>query len=112
MVRIFFTYILPLALPTLMYFAWVAWVRKKVQAKRTKAQAEGVEHVDGDDPADYDIKTPWLRLILAGIGLTAVGLVLTMVVFGQNEPGSVYQPPYVKEDGTIVPGQYVAPKTE
>lgn len=88
-------------------------MRKQVRANRAKAKAEGLEHVEGDhtEPEDYDIKTPWFRLILAGVGLMLVGLVLSVFFGHKNDPGSVYQPPYEK-NGTIVPGQFVAPKSK
>jgi len=108
MVRILITYILPLALPTIFYFAWTVWVRKQVQTNRAKAKTEGLEHTEGDhtEPEDYDIKMPWLRLILAGIGLMMVGLVLSVLFGPKNEPGSTYQPPRM-ENGNIVDGQFV-----
>lgn len=108
MARIILTYALPLLLPTVLYFAWALWVRKQVTANRAKAEAEGREHTPGDhtEPEDYDIKMPWLRLILAGVGLMMVGLVLSVFFGPKNAPDSIYQPPYEK-NGTIVPGQYV-----
>ncbi|HEY9081409.1 hypothetical protein [Magnetovibrio sp.] len=109
MVRIFLTYILPLILPTVLYFAWTLWVRKQVERHRAQAQAEGVEG-DHTDPADYDIKTPWFRLILAGVVLMIVGLVISVFFGPKNAPDSVYQPPRMQGD-TIVPGQYV-PKSK
>lgn len=112
MARIIITYLIPLLLPSVMYFAWTWWVRKQVQANRAKAQAEGLEHVDGDhtEPEDYDIKTPWFRLILAGVGLMIVGLVISVFFGPKNAPDSVYQPPHMEGD-TIVPGQFV-PKSK
>ncbi|MBL4613815.1 MAG: hypothetical protein JKY27_02925 [Magnetovibrio sp.] len=112
MARIFITYILPLLLPTLMYFAWTVWVRKQVQANRAKAKTEGLKHTEGDhtEAEDYDIKMPWFRLILTGVGLMLIGLVLSVFFSPKNEPGSTYRPPYEK-NGTIVPGEYVTPKS-
>ena len=110
MIRIFITYVLPLVLPTLLYFAWTAWVRKKVETNRTKAKAEGKDIEEGDHthPEDFDIKTPWFRLILAGVGLMMVGLVLSVFFGSKNPPDSIYQPPRL-EGNTVIPGQY-APK--
>lgn len=112
MARIIITYIVPLLLPTAMYFAWTLWVRKQVKANRAKAKAEGLEHTEGDhtEPEDYEIRMPWFRLIMAGVGLTLVGLILSVFFGPKNEPGSTYKPPYEK-NGTIVPGEYVPPKT-
>jgi len=109
MARIIITYILPLALPTLLYFAWTLWVRKQVKSHRAQAAADGVIG-DHTDPADYEIKTPWFRLILAGVALMIVGLVLSVFFGPKNAPDSIYQPPHLQGD-TIVPGQYV-PKSK
>jgi len=109
MARIMLTYILPLLLPTAMYFVWVSWVRNQIRANRAKAKAEGREHVEGDhtEPEDFDIKTPWFRLIFAGVVLMTVSLVGSVIFGVHNPPGSVYQAPYEKQDGTIQPGEYV-----
>lgn len=106
MVRILVTYIIPLVLPTVFYFLWATWVRKKIEANRAQAQTqdgEGAEAVEA-----YEISTPWFRLILAGVGLVVIGLILGVFFGPKNPPGSVYQPPRL-EDGKVVPGQY-APK--
>ena len=110
MVRILITYILPLALPTVLYFAWAAWVRKQIKASHAEAQNN-----DGDDEtataeeiAAYDIKAPWFRLILSGIVLMILSLLLSVLLGPKNPPESDYQPPRL-EDGKVVPGEY-APK--
>ena len=105
MFRIILTYVLPLVLPTILYLAWTSWVTKKVRDNRAKAKAEGVEG-DHTEPEDYDIKTPWFRLILAGVGLLVVTLILSLFFGPKNPDGSVYQAPYMDGD-TIVPGQFV-----
>ncbi|MEG3619422.1 hypothetical protein V5T82_13220 [Magnetovibrio sp. PR-2] len=105
MLRIVLTYVLPLALPTIMYLIWTAWVTKKVRDNRAKAKAEGTEG-DHTEPEDYDIKTPWFRLILAGVGLLVVSLLISVFFSPKNPEDSVYQPPHMEGD-TIVPGQFV-----
>ncbi len=108
MARIFISYILPLVLPTVLYFMWIQWVRKQVMANRAKAKAEGTpEGVHGDhtEPEDFDIKMPWFRLILAGVTLTLVGLVLSVFLGPKNTPDSIYRPPYEK-DGVIIDGEF------
>ena len=105
MFRIVLTYVLPLLLPTVLYLIWTAWVTKKVRANRAKAKAEGVEG-DHTEPEDYDIRTPWFRLILAGVALLVVSLVVTVLFGPKNPENSVYQPPRLEGD-TIVPGQFV-----
>ena len=105
MARMIITYFLPLVLPTVLYFAWTLWVRKQVQSHRAQAAAEGVPG-DHTEPEDYDIKTPWFRLVLAGVVLMMVGLVLSVFFGPKHAPDSIYQPPSLQGD-TIVPGQYV-----
>ena len=109
MLRMIITYILPLVLPTVLYFAWTLWVRKQVQSHRAQAAANGGEG-DHTEVTDYEIKTPWFRLILAGVVLMMVGLVLSVFLSPKNPPQSTYQPPHLQGD-TIVPGQYV-PKSK
>jgi len=103
--RMIITYILPLALPTALYFAWTVWVRNQVRANRAKAKVEGGAG-DHTNPTDFDMDTPWFRLILAGVALMTVGLVLSVFLGPKNAPNSVYQPPHM-QGNTIVPGQYV-----
>lgn len=106
MVRIILTYVLPLLLPTIMYFAWVSWVRKQVAAKKAQAAAEGTEAPSTEDMVhDLDIKTPWFRLALAGTGLLIVASVLSVLLVPENPENSTYQPPRL-EDGKVVPGQF------
>ncbi len=93
MFRILISYILPLALPTALYFAWAAWLRK------TKAHHERPQ-----------ISTPWLTLILMGLALMSLGLVVSVVLGPKNPPGSVYQPPRL-ENGKVIPGQFVPKPT-
>lgn len=116
MVRILITYVIPLFLPTVMYFIWAAWVRKQVEANRQKVAAAASEgegegggegdSISAEDVAPYEIRTPWFRLILAGAGLVVVGLILSFFFGPKNPPESVYQPPRI-ENGQVVPGQYV-----
>ena len=107
MVRILISYILPLVLPTILYFGWASWVRKKIAAQHAQANAEN-DPITAEEIAAYDIKAPWFRLILAGIILMGIGLMLSVVLGPKNPPDSVYQAPRI-ENGKIVPGQY-APK--
>jgi len=104
MLRIIITYILPLALPTVLYFIWTSWVRKQVRANRAKARSDAT--TDHTEPEEFDIKAPWFRLILAGVTLVAIGLVLSVFLGPKNAPDAVYQAPRM-ENNTIIPGQYV-----
>lgn len=89
MIRVFFLYILPILLPSVLYFGWVLFFHKPDEGtpdKRTLIN-EG----------------PWFRLIIAGLGLMIVGLAITAITGGMSPEGD-YQAPYMK-DGEIVPGQ-------
>lgn len=91
MIRVFLLYTLPIALPSLIYFCWLAYVHK---------------FADGDPDKEQMIRQgPWYRLILAGLGLMAIGLVVAAITGGMNPEGH-YQAPYAK-DGKIIPGQMV-----
>jgi len=95
MIRVFLLYILPIVLPSVMYFCWVAFVHK------------GEEN--GPQKATLVREGPWFRLIFAGLGLMIIGLTITAVTGGMSPEGE-YQAPYSK-DGEIVPGRMV-PKKE
>ena len=89
MSRFFVTYILPLALPTLLYLLWV------LPAMR-RAKKEG---------RDYPVweETPWLLLFAAGVIL----LFLILFLFSTNDggpPWAEYTPPHM-EDGVLVPAE-------
>lgn len=93
MIRILFTYVLPLVLPSIIYFLWMGWVRRKVET--AKRAGEDVEHLE--------IKTPWIRLVLAGVLLMAIGLAIIATV-GGAPAGSKYQPPRLDGD-KVIPGE-------
>jgi len=82
MIRVFFMYIAPIVLPSILFFCWAAFVRKDAELARTG---------------------PWFRLLLAGLGLMAIGLAVTAITGGMAPEGQ-YQAPYAK-DGKIIPGQ-------
>lgn len=89
MIRILFTYVLPLLLPSAIYFLWMLPARRR-------AKAEGRE-----DP--FWEKPPWLWL--AGIGVLLFGASLAFFGLGEGGPAwSDYEPPRI-EDGGIVPGR-------
>ena len=79
--RIILTIVLPLVLPTLVYFAYMA-------AKRE-------ERPGGP---------PWFWLAVTGLVLTAATLGL-FAIFGGAEPGSVYHPPR-QVNGHIESGRF------
>lgn len=84
MIRIFFMYIIPIVLPTILFFCWAKFIRKDDVLARTG---------------------PWFRLLLAGLGLMALGLIITAIM-GGTTPGGKYKAPYLK-DGEVIPGQMV-----
>ena len=116
MVRILISYVIPLLLPTVMYFIWTAWVRRQIAAKHAqKAATTGesqseVGEITADEVEAFEIRTPWFRLILAGAGLVLLGLILSIFFGPKNPPNSVYQAPHIV-DGKIVPGEF-APKPQ
>ena len=84
MTRVFFMYIVPIILPSILFFCWATFIRKDKLLARTG---------------------PWLRLIIAGLSLMVVGLIVTSII-GGTAPGGRYQAPYLI-DGKIIPGQMV-----
>lgn len=105
MARILISFVLPFVMPTVIYFLWTAWVRKKIMAQHAK-DGDANADITADEVEAYEIRAPWLRLIIAGVVLMLVTLMLSVLISPKNPPGSVYQPPY-EQNGKIVPGQYV-----
>ncbi|MHA1597390.1 MAG: hypothetical protein ACTSV1_01600 [Alphaproteobacteria bacterium] len=89
MTRFFLSYVLPLALPTLLYLIWATARRRRT------------------DDAPPLGEGPWLALSIAGLALMLAALVAT-TIYGGMEPNGEYVAPYLK-DGTIVPG-HMEPK--
>lgn len=113
MVRILISYIIPLLLPTVMYFIWTAWVRRQIAAQHTQEAVSadaGSDEITAEEVESFEIRTPWFRLILAGACLVLLGLILSIFFGPKNPPNSVYQAPHIV-DGKIVPGEY-APKPQ
>ncbi len=87
--RQFLTIVIPLLLPTLLYFGYLSLVRRR--------SAGG-----GATVASADI--PWVWLAGAGVLLLAVTL-LAVALFGGADPGSHYEPPRMI-DGQVQPGGF------
>jgi hypothetical protein len=85
MLRVFFTIVLPLLLPTAIYLAWLR-----------------VAHWSRADSGVQWTALPWLWLAGAGALLLALVLFVVTVHFGDSTPGA-YVPPRL-EDGHVVPG--------
>jgi hypothetical protein len=91
MSREILTLVVPLVLPTLLYFAWLRLMR-------------------WSEVGDVVVwhKLPWVWLVATGVALTALVLFVVTVGFGNPVPGT-YVPPRV-ENGHIVPGHIVPVK--
>ena len=89
MARILLHYVLPLALPALVFVGWVLLTRKE----------------DGKDLSTLDRlqKGPWYWILVIGLTLTLGGLA-AIAAFEGAPPGGTYQAPRF-EDGRIIPGQ-------
>jgi len=88
MLRVVFTIVLPLLLPTALYLLWLRF--------RPNAAAVGPEE-GGGGPA-----LPWFWLAVSGAVLLALVLLTISIHFGTATPG-VYVPPRW-ENGRVVPG--------
>jgi hypothetical protein len=84
------TILIPLLLPTLLYFGYIWFDRQRGATSPGGAQSA------------RDI--PWLWLGAAGLLLLAVTLVAS-ALFGGAAPGSHYQPPQLI-DGQVQPGGF------
>jgi ABC-type uncharacterized transport system YnjBCD permease subunit len=80
--RVFFAYVVPLLLPTVLYLLWLRFAA-----------------VDG-----HEREVPWLWLGAAGVALAAVVLVGLALSSGSKD--GVYVPPHV-ENGRVVPGHTI-----
>jgi hypothetical protein len=92
MIRILLHYVLPLALPALLYVGWVLVARRRGQtvAESFAGLRQG----------------PWFWLILAGFILMIGGLVAFGLLSGSS-PDDDYSPPRY-EDGKVIPGGFGA----
>jgi hypothetical protein len=90
MLRVFFTIVLPLLLPTLLYLLWLS---------ATGSSQEGV--------VISWTTVPWIWLAGAGAVLLAIVLVVVTVHFGSSQEG-VYVPPRWEGD-RVIPG-HIEPK--
>lgn len=88
MVRILFSVIVPIVLPTALYFIYAWFV-----ARRARAAGVEVDKVD----------VPWSWLAAAGLALLLLSLMIEFF-YGGYEPGQEYVPAHM-EGGKLVPGQ-------
>ncbi len=91
MIRIFFIYIVPLLLPSLVHFGWLMWQRRQKGADTS--------------PTELFLGMPWVWTLLVGFIL----VILLILIFGFGDgaaPGAQYLSPRF-EDGKIIPGGFV-----
>jgi hypothetical protein len=93
MLRVVFTIVLPLILPTAIYLLWV----RLAHPSPSRSPQEGEPEASVRWAA-----LPWLWLAGTGVVLLALVLLVVTVHFGTSMPG-VYVPPRW-ENGRIVPG--------
>lgn len=89
MIRIVFTYIVPLLLPSAIYLAW-GWYRTRYVAAH-----------DGEPPKLE--RGPWTLLFFLGALLTLASFAATGLLQG-SDAGSIYTPSHL-ENGKVVPGR-------
>jgi hypothetical protein len=92
MFRLFFTYLLPLIFPALLYLVW-NWM----QLRRSMAG-------ERPEPPPGFADMPWLILFGAGVSLLFITLLALSLYGGGSPPDSTYIPPHM-EDGKLIPGQ-------
>lgn len=92
MFRIFFTFVLPLIAPSVIYLVWhTIQVRRLAAGKR-------------EEPTPTFAEMPWFMLAGAGISLVIV-ILMALALLGEGaKPGAVYVPPHL-ENGRLVPAE-------
>jgi uncharacterized protein DUF6111 len=102
MLRVFFTIVLPLVLPTALYLVWL-----RLRHWLPQGSPEGSAEASPQGESMHWAALPWVWLAAAGAVLLALMLFVVTVHFGSPQPGT-YVPPHV-ENGQIVPG-HIEPK--
>jgi hypothetical protein len=93
MLRVFFSIVMPLLLPTAVYLVW--W---RVAHRSPGASPEGSPQGE----TSRSIALRWVWLAAAGVLLLAVVLFVVSVNYGTSQPGTYVPPRW--EDGRIIPG--------
>lgn len=88
MARVVLSILLPLLLPTALFFLYAWYVARRAR-------------VTGAEPREIDV--PWSWLAIAGCVLALLSLLVNFLYVG-TETGTRYEPPRL-EDGKIVPGR-------
>jgi hypothetical protein len=94
MIRIVLSIVLPLVLPTALYFLYVWYMARRARA---------ADPTGSNAPPEVDV--PWWWLALAGMVLVLVSLAINFVDTGAK-PGGRYEPARI-EGGKLVPGRIV-----
>ena len=97
MLRVFFTIVLPLVLPTALYLLWIRlghWL--------PRGSSPGPPEGSQSGEAVRWAALPWVWLAAAGALLLALMLFVVTVHFGTAEPGTYVPPRW--DNGRIVPG--------
>ena len=112
MLRVFFTIVLPLVLPTALYLLWlrVAHWLPRGSPQGSPPPGSPQESPAGSQQGEWVqwAALPWVWLAAAGALLLALMLFVVTVHFGTAVPGT-YVPPHA-EGGRIVPGHVVPAK--
>ncbi len=95
MVRIFFTYVFPLLLPTAAYMAWVWYARRRHDA-------------DSGDDLPALRRGPLFWCLVTGFVLMLAGLTVIALTSGDPPDSGIYQSPRL-EGGKVVPPTYKKP---
>jgi hypothetical protein len=94
MARIFFEFVLPILLPTILYGLWLVGIRRRAEAPGNGKQPLWVE-------------APWVWLLALGLAFAGL-LTLAIALFGGGPANGIYVAPHI-QDGQVVPG-HVEPK--
>lgn len=89
MIRILLFEVLPIILPSALYFLWL------VRARRLATRAGSTPPAFGD--------APWVWLAMMGVALAALLLVAITVLDASQDRDGVLVPAQVRPDGTVVP---------
>lgn len=92
MVRILLNYILPLALPTLIYLGWMWYLRNQSKAR-------------GDELPEIK-SVPLFASILTGVLLMFAGLIYVAATSGEPPGEGFYEAPRFDEDGNLIPPKF------
>jgi len=112
--RVFFTVVLPLITPSLLYLGWLMLRARGVPSTGGASpapgdRADGTESGNGQDgappPRGWGDSMPWATLVVSGALLAVAATTTLYLTQPSGKPGDVFVPPHM-EDGRIVPGHF------